>query len=401
MVNLNSYVKTKFVWTKEDGTEVDLSKYIRSISTNENFDPQNNTCSLELLDNDDIYTLGSFEMQEGDQVIVYAKVVTSNSDTTFGADDVIWEGFFIDQNRKETPDSKTVELLLVDYNYDLMNRIWGKDYNSLSKTTDEIITDITNSLLETESGLGTYKVGTSNIDTTRTDGSAFPTIEPSFNNKPVYEWIQELGQTYWTNSSAEISSGSLVHTKSMIYKIRAGEAYWYYPAASTVLTVDTDTTIVEIKQATGNQGKANFLILECGEDFDGEPIFTYIYDETSESRIQKDAYEPYLKLAGKDTTYDNTYHSLRKNAIAAGTSSSDFADDVRDLAEAYSVYWFEYVNKGRTEIIVTLPKQDVALGERVEIDLNKYESGEYVIDRISHNISSNAWTTQLTLIKEP
>jgi len=397
-----SYIKKKLVWTKADGTVVTLSGVINNIATDENFDPNNNVCEVELFDTPDLYVSGQFAMQEDDSVDVYCKVVTASDDTAYSdSTDIIWEGLFVDFTRTESPDSKTITLTLVDYNYHLNNRLWTHNYADEGLKTNEIVQNIVESLMETDTGLGTYKVTTTNIDTTRDDSSVFPVIEPNWSNKPVYEWLNELGSTMWTNSQAEIDSGSPVHTKKMIFKIRGDDAYWNYPSSSVALTIDESTTVNEIKIVTQNEGSANYVIMECGEDFDGEPIYWYAFDKESTSTIQKDTYEKVLTLAGLDNDYDDQYKEIRAQAIADGLSNDEFKALIRTLAESYATYWFAYINQSQPQIDVTLPLTTTLLiGDIVDVQLTKFLPGTYYINKISHQVTDKTATTQLELLQE-
>ena len=402
MTVTTSYIKKKIVWTKRDGTVVTLYDEVDTIATDENFDPNNNICTINVYDTPDLYSSGQFAVEEDDSVDVYCKVVTDSDDTAFSdSTDIIWEGLFVDYTRSESPDGKTIQLKLVDFNYHLNNRLWTKSYADLGLKTDEVVVDIVESLMETDSGLGTYRVTTTNIDTTRDDSSVFPVIEPNYSNKPVYEWLNELCSTNWTNSQTEIDTGALVHTKKMIFKIRGNNAYWNYPSASVVMTIDEDTTINEIKIATQNESSANFMIIECGEDFDGEPIYHYAFDKNSSSTIQKDTYEKVLTLAGLNNDYDDQYKEIRAQAISDGLTNAEFIDLIQDLADSYADYWFAYINQSQPQLKVTIPlRTDLLIGDRIECTLTKFYPATYYINKISHSVSDKEAKTQLELLQE-
>jgi len=399
-MSLNGYVKLKVLWSKNNTTQVDLTRHTKTVTTTVDFEPHNNIANITMVDNDDIYLNNVFLPQEGDTVIVYAKIITSNTSTTLSSSDILWTGKFVDHTRTDSPDSSTVKFKVTDFTYDIFNRFWDKNYSGLSKKTDEIIIDIVQSLVEADDGDGTYKLNFTNVESTRPDGSAFPVIEPILFNKPVYEWVNELGSTKWTNSQAEIDVGNQKTLLPMVFNIRGSDVYWYYPDGATVMTVDYTTELHEIKQITSNETSVNYLILECGEDFNGEPIFFYIYDEFSNSPIQKDAYQKQLKLAGTNATYDNSYHQLRKQAIADGDTNSQFRDRVRILAVSYARNWFRYINKGQPVLTLTLPKTDINLGDRIVMNFPRYETGTYQVKNIENSISANSWTTQLKIKKE-
>lgn len=399
-MSLNSFVKLKVTWDKNNTETIDLTRYVKSLSTTVDFQPRNNICNINLIDNDLIYENDIFLPEEGDTILVYAKIISDNSSTALSSSDIIWTGKFVDHTRTDSPDSSSLKLKVTDFTYDIFNRFWAKNYSGKSKKTNEIIIEICQNMVESDDGDGTYKLDFTNVESTRPNGSAFPVIEPILFNKPVYEWVNELGSTKWTNSETEINSGTLVNTLPMVFNIRGSNVYWYYPDGSTVLTINESTSYHELKQITSNEKAVNYLILECGEDFNGEPIFFYIYDEYSNSPIQKDAYQKQLKLAGVSNTYDDSYNELRKQSIADGLTNDQFREKVRVLAVSYARYWFREVNKGRPVLSITLPKTDVNLGDRIEMSHKRYENGTYQVKSITHNISATSWTTELKFKKE-
>jgi hypothetical protein len=398
---LNSYVKLQVLWYKNNTTATDITRFVRNISTDKNNEPRNNVCNIRLFDNDVIYgSNDKFLPQENDLIIVYAKIIEDNSDTALDSGDIIWTGKFVDHQRTQSPDEKTITFKVVDYAYDIFNRFWSKNYADEGMTTDEIVVDIVKNMVEDDEGLRTYKLGFSNVETTRNDTSLFPEIEPNLFNKPVYEWISELGTTAWTNWETEIDDGSTVNKKPMVFDIKGTECYWYYPDGAVVLTLSNTSDYFSIKQETQNEKTANFIILECGDDLNGEPIFTYVYDKLSNSPVQKDNYQLKTNIGGRDTTYEDANHPLRIQAADEGWSNTTFAAAVRKSAESYAEYWFTYVNRNKPVLSVTLPKTDLSYGDRVYIGVPRYDIGTYEVESVSHNISEKEWTTTIRIRKE-
>jgi hypothetical protein len=400
---LNAYVKRQITWMKDGTTLVDLTPYVYGeITTDLNKEPRNNMCSIRLLDNNDVYNPITREIlfQEGDLIIVYAKIIIDNSDTVLSSNDVIWTGKFVDHTRIDSPDERSITIKVTDFAYDIFNRYWAKRYDGMNMRTNEIVQDICENLSETYGGLGTYTLDFTNIQTTRPNGSLFPVIEPNFIMKPVYEWTSELSSTNWTNSEAEITANAQICRKQMVFAIKGTSVYWYYPTGTTILTIDNYTYVSQMKLDTNNEKASNFLIVDCGEDLDGEAIITYWYNETSNSPVQKDDYQTQYKIAGTNSDYDRAYHPLKAQAISEGWSNNTFRNRVRVLAKSYSDNYFKFMTKGRPIISVTLPKIEAFIGDRVYVSKDKYTAGLYEITSVSHIIGDNEWSTQLKLEKE-
>jgi len=389
-MSLYTYNKMKVIWYRNNDSNdaVDIGNVV-SIKTNRTLNPSNNKASIELDDNDLLYSNGVFLPQEGDKIFIYAKEITKANDTTLSNNDIIWNGKFVDYSRNESPDGVKLTLQVLDWGYDVFNVFSQRKFIDLGLTTNEVLELIIH--IATENDDRTYNVDTSNIATTRNDGSLFPVIDYANTLKPVYELTDELSQPQWTNAEGED-----VIKYPMVLDFRGTDVYWYEQPLSTSLVIDNYSDVISISYNTSNEQTATRLILEVGEDLDGDPVHTYISDNKNSSAVVKESFKSEIKLTGKNNDYDNEYNELRATAIANSWSNQKFRDEARTLAESFAETWFRTVGRKLPTIIVTLPRIDINLGELLSITRKRTPNGLYRAITISDNITSKSWTSTIT-----
>lgn len=395
---MNSYFKRKLIWYKAGSTApITITEGIQSVNTNKNTKPTTNKCTVVMDNLDLFYTLdGIFLPKEGDIMVVYEKEVTSNSNTDFTDSDVIWTGRFLDRSIQQSGESDILKLSIADWMYDVFSRFWAQSYVGRGKRTNEVIIDVLSNQCESFSGDGSYKLNFDNVATHRNDNSLFPVIEPTLINKPTHEWINELGTPQWTNAVSEVVP---IVKENMVFDIRGTNVYWYEKSDTSVLTIDKDTTIHSITTSSKKESSVNFLIIEAGQDFNGEPIYWYAVDPESGGEIIKETYQNPFTIAGKNTTYDNSYHSLR-NQYNLSTNAA-FIAKVIELVKSYSSYWFQEYGRSKDVISVTLDKTLVNIGDTVLVNLYKHSiNTKYIIDGINNRSSESESSTTIDLIQK-
>lgn len=390
---LNGYIKVRVLWFGDTGS-VDLTDSFVSVSSNEDFDPNNNSCNLVLFDSDVFYnSLGNFLVQENDRFIIWGKEVVDNSDLEFSDLDIIWDGKFVDFSRSVDSGSRALTLTLMDSGYDFFNRFWSRNYSGLGLRTNEIVLDILSNVGDNPDGSGFSVIDVSNVANVRGDGSGFPVISPTFAGKPVYEWINELSNPDFTNTSSELASDPVV-SDAMVFRFKGDKAYWYEPS-EVALTIDGSIFLDSISYSSNNEESINFLILEAGEDFFGEPIFTYVNDPSSTSEVQKDRYETQQRISGRNNEYDNQFHLLRRDYDES--SNTEFRREVRDLARSFADTWFRLFGRERKTVSVTLPYVSIELGDFVYINLKRFKKVNYRVVEKSVSLNNNSFFVTLEL----
>lgn len=391
-----AYLKTKVV-IDQDGVTTTLYDF-NKISAKIDFEPTNNKAEIEIANPSDFFESGQFKLNENDRIYIYAKIVESNSDSAFTSDDIIFNGLFIEHSINKTTDELVVTIDVIDFGYQIFNRMLNESYLNDGLKTDEILINVIKNNCEKPDGSGDYSLTFTGVETTRPDGSAFPIIEPTFTKDPVYDVIEDLSSTIWTNSETEIDYNNRKITKKMIFRIDGNEVKWFYPTEELVDTITNDSEIISAKQSLNTEGSVNFLILECGEDLNGDVITTYIYDEKSgTSPNTTEQYQTVKKLAGQNDDYDNQYLELRAKYIALDDNNG-FIKAVRQKAQSFSEIWFKN-NRATTTISLEVPLKRYDIGEYIDIELSNFDKGNYEIKSVNYNISNNSATTTLILQK--
>lgn len=396
-MSLYGYVKKKVLWYRNNSANdiVDITRYVRSITSTRTTAPQNNRCDISILDNDLLYSSGVFVPQENDKIFIYAKIITDAGDTELNSLDIVWNGKFVDHKRVETNSTRSLTLNIIDWGYDVFNSFHTESYNTAGLKTDEIVKRIVQTAAEQDDG--NFSIDTSLVATTRNDSSAFPVIQFSQVNKPISELLTELSLPLWTNSEAETTADARVISLPMILDFRGNYAIWQEQSLNTVLTI-TDASPYEVTLNTTNEGSTNRLIVDCGDDLEGNNITKIIRDEKSSGSVKKDSQKNRVNLAGRNETYDNTYHYLRAQATTEAWTNAFFREKVEELARSYASFWFDSFGRGKPQLKVVAPKIDIELGELINMQKKRFEKGLYRVTRITQDIGST-WSTTLTMEK--
>lgn len=390
------YLKTKIIF-EENGnsrTYYDFNK----VTTKMDFQPTNNKAEIVFNDVNQFYSNGVFNIKENTKVVIYAKIVEDNESVEFTNDDIIFTGLFLEQSKDLSTDGIGLKMSIVDFGYQVFNRMFNKTYLDLNKRTNEILVDMLQNKSEMQNGIGDFELNFDNVSTKRPDSSLFPIIEPTFTKQPLIDVVKELSSTQWTNTDTEINTNTRVCAKQMIFRIDDIYVKWYYPTEEYVLEINDTLCFSDIKENLNKEGSVNFLILECGEDLEGNVFTTYIYDEKSgDSPNITEQYQTYIKLAGRNEDYDNEYNVARAKYIALNDNNG-FKEYIRKLAKTYSEVWFEN-KRATTTISITLPLQQFNIGDFVKMNLPNYDNAIYSIESVSNSISEKDATTTLQLKK--
>jgi len=428
----NGYLDAKVVWYRNNQStdQVELTNII-SLSSSENNKPLNNMVSIRVPRDDNLIVSGTFVPKENDVVLIYVKKVVHSDDVDFTDSDILMTGKYVDYQKKTDPTSDTITLKIADWGYDIFNQYEKKSYYDSGLRTPFVIADSIREKSEEVSGSGGFKLDVLFVGYPRKDGiqvtrpnsgdqSAieftwddylnntaayqaytalseswkFPVIKPALQLKPMNTFLNEMSNVGYTNTEAELSSDPLTR-RSYVFRINGTRPIWYYPSVTEDYIINEDDEILDISEKSTNEASTNFLILDCGSDFNDRPIHAFIQNTKSESSVKKEASEKKEALGGGNTTYDQTYHQL-KSEFTSGTNT-EFRQAVRDAAETYGEVWFEIFGKGETENRISVGYYPYRYGEIVRVDLENYSNTLYKVESVAHSISKKAATTTLSL----
>jgi hypothetical protein len=185
----------------------------------------------------------------------------------------------------------------------------------------------------------------------------------------------------------------------MVFRIKGTSVYYTEQPMNQSIVINNSTFVSGLTFSTKNEESSNFLILECGENLNGEPITTYIYDNESGAPIIKESFKHEVKLAGESNTYDNQYHQLRARATSEGWSNSEFTDEVRKLAKSYSKLWFSVFGRVPPSISITIPTTSLNLGDLAYVDRRRVKKGLYRITNITRTFGGSQRNMTLKMEK--
>ena len=128
-------------------------------------------------------------------------------------------------------------------------------------------------------------ITTTNVSMTRSGGgSNWPFATTGGVGKSLYEWINVLSGTLYTNTAAEIASGSLTEKKDYLFWVdEDNDLHWGYPSTSIDYTLNEQSTAIrsaDFKMSVNDV--VNMIIYRCGEDKVGASITWYAYDMSTE-----------------------------------------------------------------------------------------------------------------------
>jgi len=136
----------------------------------------------------------------------------------------------------------------------------------------------------------------------------FPIVDITKVWKPLYEWLQELGTTQFTNYEDETATGSaLKYSRAFLLWVDKDNSINWYPADQTVditLTVGSDE-IYELSLEKSVFDSVNMVIYNIGEDMYGVGAIWYYFNENSEVSTLKMRYQPMTELI--DTILNKEY----------------------------------------------------------------------------------------------
>jgi hypothetical protein len=465
VTNLN----TSLVLDNQYGTPENITDDI-NWNSGKALDIKNNVLSLTLKNANSFYNEsdGRIAFQEQDQIKIYIRYVDDNDDLGTewesntnepSSDYLLGTYYVIELGVNHQTNNTQVKLTCADKTYILFNRVFAKGFTlSEGLTAPEIIQKVIRFAAQSTNGpfYGSgsdsgvkYEVDARTVSEggymqdTRNDSSVFPEVAISKVWKPIYEWIKDLSQIEYTNSSTEISTNALVHTRAFIFWIdEENRFHWVYPTDTVDSSVVVGTDKVISLQLTKKVfDVVNMIIFNAGTDMYGTGIWNYEIDTTSSVRtlkmkvlpmvdiaedlINKDYQVGYTLAASRDAgeggkgngypipqfptsyppsgcyfcQYSDTY-PLSANV----TTDSKYNDALREAATK--------IGSGRAQAILDKLANARWVGNIEIIGSNSYNPGNLIqltdtevgilnqkirIMQIQHNITKTGWFTTLTL----
>lgn len=385
----------------------------------------------------------------------------SGLNTSATSSDLLFVGDLLNTKVEQNQNGQNNMVLeFADRTYTILNRVWVESFEStpvpniiqsvIRATTDHAIKP-NDELYDSQGTLGGDGAGGlfeidarlesegGFIEDTRSDGSAFPTVDLALVYKPVYNWLEELSSVEMTNSPAEISANSYVQKRAMLYYVdELNKFHWFYPdsgnpqhellaGATTAQGSDSNTHYIYGHTAKRNTDEiVNFIVYQAGEDMNGKIIENYYYDPSAGAPIPKDSYRAWFDIALNMKQQDELAGFLTRNnsndsqSFAIATAQFPFVptwDRNGVSVSSSTAYNANFIDEaearanGRAQMEVQ-QRSNLRLKDPMRIrgsnvigvgDLLKFTSpaaGERKVNvrvkEVTHVINQTGWTTEVT-----
>ena len=298
---------------------------------------------------------------------VWGSDVTQKPDNT---NYLISNYYIIEHRIQRTEKGRNIILICADKNFIIFNQLHGKAYPSSGSinTAPLIIQDVIR--LATQ-GAGADKQGDGsnpnvwyNIDakldtgggeitttrrSTREDGStntatSFPTLDYGATLKPVYQWIQDLSQIDYINSTTELAGDSaLVYGKPFIFWLDEEDVFhWVYPDDTVIhdIIIGTSEGVISHNISKKVFDAINMVIFNAGSDMYNTGIWSYYFDPTSTAKTLKMTYKPMTDISKFLIESDEKVNATREGTPAG----KPFPQFVTDVSYPITTFWNESVS---------------------------------------------------------
>lgn len=345
-----------------------------------------------------------------------------------------------------------IKVTAIDKTYNLLNKIWTSAYTSTTGlSAPEIIRDIIRNVAESQeskariayenTGTGTsgtlYTDGTGlfeidarlesdggYIQDARPDASAYPVVSIGMLFKPIYDWIEELSTTEYTNSSTEITNGTEACTLKHVYYVdKENKFHWFYPdntndydIDSSVVSDDGEVRTVRLKKSTFDV--VNVVFFNAGRGLVNEPILGYYFNKNTKESKLKYKYIPYTDIstnlrkaeAALGNITINEDQTITVNVTSGTTSWGESYSSQSDYEDKFFLH-AQSIGKGRA-IRFTAKRGSPRWKGDIMLKGKQYVPGELLaftcpeiglrnqslrIQKATHQINKNSWATQLDL----
>ncbi|MHA1852290.1 MAG: hypothetical protein ACTSUF_02160 [Candidatus Heimdallarchaeaceae archaeon] len=281
---------------------------------------------------------------------------------------------------------RVLEITGADKTALLLNKMFPAYSSTTRNTADAIIKWV----IEQVADLGNknYAITTTNVATTKHDGSPFKTIIYGTDWKRAYDIISELSQPQYTGDD-----------RAYIFWVdEDNDLHWIYPSQTIDTTLaEGSNQIIKFDLEYSTRDMVNMIVFKCGTDKNGNAIYWYYFDTSTKSSKLVMRYENWEEITQDMQSATDpfdwssaTNDEVREEAKNRGTAKA------QDIIHAYgNPRW-----KGNITLKGTL---SYTAGNLIEfsstsLGLNKEKLRIY---DVVHNITKKGWTTTLEVDQDP
>lgn len=381
-------------WTDENGVSTYL--YPIEIEVRRGMQSQKSLATLRLPLGFDDSTVppyfnsnGTIAFKARETITVYAGYndAAASADSSY----ILLSGEISEIKVSHDTNNLLVKFSLIDKSTTLLDKMI---YINDNDTTDELIKKVVKKASENKSNQGLYGSGNesydlsiTNVATTDSNSSAFPSKTISARYKPGYEIIEELSQMEYTGDD-----------KPYYFWIDAdNNFYWVYPGTSVDNTVNASTSTYRVlkEDFTKNEDEVvNFIIFNCGKDKNDNSILWYDYNEETDVVALKMAYKDWSDIANAEMIDDQEFDWDASTNAQVRTEAKN-----RGAARAEAIFSQAGQLKWKGNVLFKGNK-DFQPGQLIQYTSDKIgiQEQKLRIHDITHRLTSKqGWTTSLTL----
>lgn len=349
----------KVLYFDPDDGEHDISSYILGVQINQGSEATKNTVNIDMQNHDGRLNNLDFTIQEASLAIYLDWVPIVNQNPVISASISSVE-FPTENNGKYKLKIKSTDKTAM-----LLSKMWAQAYTEDSDlNASEIIINLVGHLndLDGNAGngiqLGKTPLTTTNVSTTKQDGSALPKpISMSKIWKPGYEWLNDLSQPENTGED-----------RPYIYYVDSlNDLHWHYPYQKPITTltsnIDSLVTTIPVTSTIGYPTSGTFVIEEEIIGYTGLTSTSFTgctrgdkYSNAISHTSGTEVSGLFLYLGRQDiyslnigTTEDGTYNFIIYNGgpTPQGYELLDYSLDLAQVGKKFRMKFFDWKSVGK------------------------------------------------------
>lgn len=361
-----------FRWTDVNGDTLDIPILNARITLAK--DAKTNSAEIVISKKESIIANNS-KFTEGESIKIYAKNGLINDSPT--TDDLI--GTFKILNTEISPDDSILKLICSDLTYDMLSTLFTRDITEAQSLTSPTII---NNIVQENANLGIRQTEvTTNIDTTKSDLTAFPNKPFVSLWKTSYDCISELSQIEYTEDDQPY----------LFWFDPDGTFNWTYPPSTleSFELIQKTEEILSIKHSKAEAETINMIIYDAGTDLNGDQILDFELRQDAGTIKGSTRYIPMTKIAPE----------LKLSWV--GLDNSLFLQAVKNQAKAKCASIFSKTGQGLDKAIVEVKGRRVNIAKLHKVSSDMKSLDNLRLEKVIHTFSRNGWQTRLELMTDP
>lgn len=373
---MTAYRDSVVIWTDSFDNEIEVHPISARVTLNK--EAKSNTLEITFPYKGNLID-GEPRFEAGQYFTVYARTGSLMDRDNLIADDLI--GSFKILNQGQMSDDRVLKYTCSDITYDMLSSLYTRD---ITDTSPNIIENIVQTI--NKNGIEQNTI-TTNIQSTRSDGSAFPDVE-NFTSlyKTAYECITELSQTSNTGDNLPY----------IFWISPDGTFNWEYPSSTAAVQEFNwgEDPVVEMKHGQEEAQTISFVIFDCGEDKNGAAILDFYLKDDAGTIKGQTKYQPMTDIAPL------VERSLGATAYAALTNE-EFINLCTTLGKARAQAIVNKVGEGLRTADVTVRGTHYTPADLHNVKGPATPLSGLRLDQIIHTFDRRGWSTQLKFKEDP